>query len=206
MHSICSSFHLLTSKSQSTPSAPLLPLDNHKSLCCICEPVSVLCVCVCVCVCVLAAQSCLTLCDPTECSLPVFSVHVILQARILEWVAIPFSRGSSWPRDQTQVSPITGRFFLLGTPIDEFICGIFYFPHVSDIVWSLAFSFWLASPNVIILVASLADIFFAACEGCWARGTQRKLPGFLTHRNCEVINIWPFKLLNFWGNLLCSHQ
>ena len=41
-------------------------------------------------------QSCLTLCDPMDCNQPGSSVHVILQARILEWVAIPFSRGSSW--------------------------------------------------------------------------------------------------------------
>ena len=44
---------------------------------------------------VLAAQSCPTLCDPMDCSLPSSSVHGILQARILEWVAIPFTRGSS---------------------------------------------------------------------------------------------------------------
>ena len=50
---------------------------------------------------VLVAQSCLILCDPMDCSSPGFSVHGILQARILEWVAIPFSRGSSQPRDQT---------------------------------------------------------------------------------------------------------
>ena len=43
---------------------------------------------------VLVAQSCPTLCDPMNCSPPAFSVHEILQARILEWVAIPFSRGS----------------------------------------------------------------------------------------------------------------
>ena len=43
-----------------------------------------------------------------DCSPPSFSVHGILQARILEWVAIPFSRGSSWPRDQTWVSCISG--------------------------------------------------------------------------------------------------
>ena len=42
---------------------------------------------------VLIAQSCLTLCDPLDCRLPGSSVHAILQARILEWVAIPFSRG-----------------------------------------------------------------------------------------------------------------
>ena len=52
----------------------------------------------------LVAQSCLTLCDPMDCSLAGFSVHGILQATILEWVASPFSRGSSLPRDRTWVS------------------------------------------------------------------------------------------------------
>ena len=60
---------------------------------------------------VLVAQSCLTLCDPMDYSALSSSVHGILQARILEWVAIGFSRGSSWPRDQTQVSHIVDRFF-----------------------------------------------------------------------------------------------
>ena len=49
------------------------------------------------------AQSCPTLCDPVDCSPPGSSVHGILQARVLEWVAISFSRGSSQPRDQTHV-------------------------------------------------------------------------------------------------------
>ena len=49
-------------------------------------------------------QSCLTLCDPMDCSPLGSSVHRILQARILEWVAMPSSRGSSWPRDQTHGS------------------------------------------------------------------------------------------------------
>jgi len=53
----------------------------------------------------------MTLCDPMDCSPPGSSVHGLLQARILEWVAIPFSTGSSQPRDQTQVSCIAGRFF-----------------------------------------------------------------------------------------------
>ena len=52
------------------------------------------------------SQSCLTLCDPMD-----YIVHGILQARILKWVAFPFSRGSSQPRDQTQVSCIAGGFF-----------------------------------------------------------------------------------------------
>ena len=62
---------------------------------------------------VLIAQLCSTLCDPMHCSLPGSSVHGILQARILEWVAIPFSRGSSRTRDRTRVSCITGRFFTI---------------------------------------------------------------------------------------------
>ena len=52
-------------------------------------------------------QSRLTLCDPMD-----YTVHGILQTRILEWVAIPFSRGSFQTRDRTQVSCIAGRFFI----------------------------------------------------------------------------------------------
>ena len=59
-------------------------------------------------------QTCLTLCDPMDCSLTGFSVHRSSQARILEWVAISSSRESSWPRDQTHVSYVScikGGFF-----------------------------------------------------------------------------------------------
>ena len=59
------------------------------------------------------AQSCPTLYDPMDCNPPGSYVHRISQARILEWVAIPFSRGSSQPRDQTQVSCIADGFFFL---------------------------------------------------------------------------------------------
>ena len=54
-----------------------------------------------------------TLCNPMGCTLLGFSVHGIFQARILEWVAISFSRGSSWLRDRTLVSCIAGRFFTI---------------------------------------------------------------------------------------------
>ena len=60
---------------------------------------------------VLVAQSCPTLCDPVDHSPPDSSIHGILQARILEWVATSFSRGSSQPRDQTRVSCTAGKFF-----------------------------------------------------------------------------------------------
>ena len=73
--------------------------------------------CVCVCVCAhtharLVSQSC-PVCDPMDCSLSGSSLHGVLQARILEWVAIAFSRGSSQPRDQMQVSCIAGRWFII---------------------------------------------------------------------------------------------
>ena len=64
---------------------------------------------------VLAAQSCPILSNPMDWSPPDSSVHGILQARMLEWVAIFFSRGSSWPRDSTWVPWITGRFFIIWT-------------------------------------------------------------------------------------------
>ena len=59
----------------------------------------------------LVAQLCLTLCNPMDCRLPGSSIHGIFQARVLEWGAMSFSRGSSRPRDLTWVSHIIGRHF-----------------------------------------------------------------------------------------------
>ena len=84
-------------------------------------------------ICAKSFQSCLTLCDPVDCNLPGTSEHGILQARILEWVAMPSSRGSSQSRDRTQVSYIAGRFFtvwatrkaqLLGQPTADGLKGM----------------------------------------------------------------------------------
>ena len=61
----------------------------------------------------LVTQSCLTLCKSTDCTTPGSSVHEIFQARILEWVAIPFSRESSRPKVQTWDSRTAGRFFTI---------------------------------------------------------------------------------------------
>ena len=66
-------------------------------------------------VCAKLLQSCPTLCNPVDCSPPGSFVHRILQARILDWVAIPSFRGSSQPRDRVQVSYVSciaGRFFI----------------------------------------------------------------------------------------------
>ena len=59
------------------------------------------------------AQSCPTLCDPMDCSLPSSSVHGIFQAIVLEWIAISFSKGSFQPRDRTRVSHIVDRRFIV---------------------------------------------------------------------------------------------
>ena len=64
----------------------------------------------------LAIQSCPTLCDPIDCSLAGSYVPGILKVRLLEWVPMSFSRGSSWPRDRTQGSCTTGRFFTVWAP------------------------------------------------------------------------------------------
>ena len=66
--------------------------------------------------CFLIAKSCPTLCDPVDCSLPGSSVHRILQAKILEWVAIPFSRDSFRPRDETWDSRIVADSSLSDPP------------------------------------------------------------------------------------------
>ena len=66
--------------------------------------------------------SCLTLCDPMD-----YTVHGILQARILEWVAFPFSRGSSHPRDQTQLNHQGSLALFESTPKSFFLLKIFFF-------------------------------------------------------------------------------
>ena len=64
-------------------------------------------------------QSCSTLCDPMDCSLPGSSVHGIFQARVLEWVAVSFSRWSFQPMDRTRVSIIAGRCFTIWATTED---------------------------------------------------------------------------------------
>ena len=76
------------------------------------------------------------LCDPMDCSLPGSSVHGLLQATVLEWVAISFSRESSQPRDQTWVSCIAGRFFCNWATSHTIYCNQFNFQFLLR-KWSL---------------------------------------------------------------------
>ena len=85
---------------------------------------------------VLVAQSCPTLCDPMDCSPPGSSVSGMLQARILEWVAMPSSRGSSQCRDQTWVSCIAGRFFMIWATGEETARVITFWCHGTFLCWA----------------------------------------------------------------------
>ena len=76
---------------------------------------------------VLVTKLCPTLCDPMDCSLPGSSVHGIFQARVLEWVAISFSRASSWPRDRTCIACI-GRWTLYHWATKEAWILIYSYP------------------------------------------------------------------------------
>ena len=96
----------------------------------------------------LVAQSCQTLCNPMDCSPPGSSVHGISQARILEWVAISFSRGSSQFSDRTQVSCIAGRLYHLrhqGSP---------YLAH-GWVIWCNSFSHVFS----LLIIAALFQLF-----------------------------------------------
>ena len=74
-------------------------------------------------------------CNPIDGSLPGFSIHGILQARILEWVAISFSRGSSQARNQTQVSCISGRFFSSWTSREAPLIGYYVVVDWTELNW-----------------------------------------------------------------------
>ena len=97
---------------------------------CVLHRVEVICMCV---------QSCPTLCNRMDYNLPGSSVHGILQARILEWVAVSFSKGSSCPRDQTQLSCLAGDSLSLshqGSPLSTYyVYGVLYVicPHRSPL-------------------------------------------------------------------------
>ena len=108
-----------------------------------------MCVCVCVCVrvrvCVLVTQLCPTLCNLLDCNAPSFSVHGILQARILEWVVMPFSRGTFQPRDQTcisYVSCVAGGFFTADPRGKKFNFTSTFTPNSSLVSLASGFPHW----------------------------------------------------------------
>ena len=103
----------------------------------------------------LVTQLCPMLCDPMDCSPPGSSAHGILQARILEWFAISYSKGSSQPKDRTLVSWIAGVFFTVwGTREALLNTGLTLSPFthntfiaITNLSW---ISFWIQCKRVII--------------------------------------------------------
>ena len=99
-------------------------------------------------------KSCPTLCDPMDCSLLGSSLQGILQARILEWVAISFSRGSSWPGDQTHVSCIVGGCFTVWA-IRE-VPSVFRYYKISIVIGEETEVRWPPTPGLYLPVQGLA--------------------------------------------------
>ena len=102
-------------------------------------------------------------CDPTDCNFPGSSVHGISQARILEWVAISFSRASSWLRDQTCIFRIAGRFFTTEPPGASQSFAImlspysilFFFFFFCNLVWSVSTDI---SSGLLILSSAMSTL------------------------------------------------
>ena len=119
-------------------------------------------------------QSCPTLCNPID-----YTVHGILQARILEWVAYPFSRGSSWPRNQTRVSYITGRLFTswvtrevnklcptLWDPMDCSMTGFPDFRYLLEFAQILSIELVMLFIHLILCYPSLLLPSIVLCVAC----------------------------------------
>ena len=136
------------------------------------------------CVLCLVAQSCLTFYDPMDCSPPGSSVHGIFQARILEWIATPFSRGSSQPRDELmslKSAALVGRFFTTSATWEA--------PEVLTLVgWYKAFT--VPEPDYQLAV-SFSDTSLSGCIG-------------LAKMFSEVFD-WPSAWVNQEGNLWVRH-
>ena len=121
------------------------------------------------------AQSCPTFFDPMDCSLPGSSVHGIFQARMLEWIAISFSRGSSQPRNRTGVYRIAGRRFTVWATWEAHGCGTHRQPTVHAF-WSRSShgSNWIIHLKLLCVffnhVFNLADLTLFLSFSCSCRG------------------------------------
>ena len=145
---------------------------------------------------VLVTQSCLTLCDPMDCSLPGSSVQVILQARNLEWVAIPFSRGSSRSRDPTWVFCMAGRFFTIWLLTFILFCNPTVLPYPGFLMLSLRFCYMFSSLLKLPTLFPFAEII---------EGIKRKysppIPCTYLPPSMPILGIFPV----LWTGCLCGY-
>ena len=158
------------------------------------------------------AQSCTTLCDPMDCSLPGSSVHGIFQARILEWVAISFSRRSSQPRDQTQVSHIVGRRFTVWATRDSGIAPQIKAQTLEKNGWALTTADWYYKPKRVNIpwkiLFSIVPYFYwnglwysFKCLSCFIYNFQGVFRTFL----CGYLKLRMIPSLVFlWKGHLCN--
>ena len=131
-----------------------LALSLRVPLCKACDKYNCTWVYMCVCVCV--SESCPTPCNPMDSCLPDSSVHGILQAGILEWVAILFSRRSSWPRDCTWGSCLAGRFFTVKPPGKSYMYTCVHVSHRSPVFCPERY---LKPVSLLILIPSFTSRF-----------------------------------------------
>ena len=129
------------------------------------------------------AQSCPTLCDPMDGSPPGSSVHGILQARVLEWVTISFSRRSSWPRDRTSISCIAGWFFTAG-PLGKPL------PYYSEFSNEWSYNGILLSFYSDILAPAIGIDYFTNLEPWSVQNLSIKM--FLSLKLYKLINKFNF--------------
>ena len=134
------------------------------------------------CSCCLVAQSCPTLPDPMDCSPPGSSVRGILQARILEQVAAPSSRGSSWPRDRSWVSRIGRRILYHWAPREALTMWLYPHSTLDLRLFCLVRSIWRWSLPYSRVV-------------CWLRSTFHCLWSLAVFQGGRS---WPIKLWYFW--------
>ena len=133
-----------------------------------------------------------------SCSLPGSSVHKILQARILEWVAIPSSRGSSWPRDQTRVSCIAGVFFTIWATREANVWSVYthtnipHRPH-ADLYYIVSFDSEKCSFLILSLPLGLMGL------GCLSCGLLSP-PAFFALNSAFL---WESKGLSTWVTVVC---
>ena len=125
---------------------------------------------------VLVAQSCPTLCDPMDCSPPGSSVLGILQVRILEWVVISSSRGSSQSRDQTRVSNTAGELFTFWATREA---------QEEELAWTPYPTYYTFMPQEL---RGGADLKFSVhlCKASWTRGLHPPRPAS-QHRCADTV-------------------
>ena len=127
-------------------------------------------------------------CTPVDCSLPGSSVHGISQAKILEWVAISFSRGSSQPRDQIQVSCIAGGFFTtkpLEKPTDMQFANVFSYSEVCIFTpWWVSFT----RQKIFFGVMQTHLSIFASFDCAFGFISKKSLPRPMTWSSAPVFS------------------